>query len=76
MISAAASRQSTATAVPAMRAAGAAPSRGLSAVSAARVDDPREGSAPAARIAGTAVAVLCLLAAALIIGYSLYLIVA
>jgi hypothetical protein len=49
---------------------------GLSASSAERVDDARDGAAPVARIAGTAVAVLCLLAAGLIISFSLYLIVA
>jgi hypothetical protein len=46
---------------------------GLSTSSAGRVDD---SDARARRFAGTAVAVLCLLAAGLIVCYSLYLIIA
>jgi hypothetical protein len=49
---------------------------GLSAFSAERVEGARDGSVPVARVAGRAVAALCLLAAGLIVCYSLYLIVA
>ena len=49
---------------------------GLSTSSAGRVEGVDDGDARARRSAGTAVAVLCLLAAGLIVCYSLYLIIA
>jgi hypothetical protein len=49
---------------------------GLSAFSPDRTEGTGDGSAPATRLAGRAIAGLCLLAAGLIVTYSLYLIVA
>jgi hypothetical protein len=49
---------------------------GLSAFSADRVEGASAGSVRGTRLAGRAIAALCLLAAGLIVSYSLYLIVA
>ena len=49
---------------------------GLSTSSAGRVERVDDGDARVSRSAGTAIAVLCLLAAGLIVSYSMYLIIA
>ena len=49
---------------------------GLSASSAQRVEGPDDGDASGTRLAGRAIAALCVLAAGLIVCYSLYLIIA
>jgi hypothetical protein len=49
---------------------------GLSAFSTDRTKGTGDGSAPGVQFAGRAIAALCLLAAGLIVSYSLYLIVA
>jgi hypothetical protein len=48
---------------------------GLSASSAQPAEGSDDGDAPGTRFAGTAIAVLCVLAAGLIVCYSLYLII-